>query len=114
MPTKSCAFSTVVDDVSSTRSKPGARSMPSFSSSSQIGKYFTTWLAGSDGGYKKDRPVQQIVNRCLKFLKFCCEEEEELHLEVMDFSLCSPSLLYKFLTIYERSASLDMAGDWVT
>ena len=32
VPTKSCTSSTVVDDVSSTRSKPGARSMPSFSS----------------------------------------------------------------------------------
>ncbi|XP_068727965.1 uncharacterized protein, partial [Montipora capricornis] len=62
VPTKSCASSTVVDDVSSsnTRSKPGARSMPSFSSSSQIGEQFTTWLAGSGGGYKKDRPAQQI------------------------------------------------------
>ena len=46
VPTKSCASSTVVDDVSSsTRSKPGPRSMPSFSSSSQIGEQFTTWLA---------------------------------------------------------------------
>ena len=75
--TKLCALSTVVDDVSSTRSKPVARSMPSFSSSSQIGEQFTTWLAGSGSGYKKDRPAQQIVNICLKFLKFCGEEEEE-------------------------------------
>ena len=45
VPTNSCASSTVVDDVSSTRSKPGARSMPPFSSSSQIGEQFTTWLA---------------------------------------------------------------------
>ena len=36
VPTKSSASSTNDDDVSSTRSKPGARSMPSFSTSSQI------------------------------------------------------------------------------
>ena len=95
VPTKSSASSTNDDDVSSTLSKPGARSMPSFSTSSQIGEQFATWLSGSGGGCKKDRPVQQIVNRCLKFLKFCCEEEEELNFEVMKFSLCSPSLLFK-------------------
>ena len=94
VPTKSCASSTVVD-VSSTCSKPGATSMPSFSSSSQIAEQFTTCLAGSGSGYKKDRPAQQIVNRCLKFLNFCSEEEKELNFEVMDFSLCSPSLLFK-------------------
>ena len=42
--TKQCASSTVVDDVSSTRLKPGARSMPSFSSSSQIGEQFRLGL----------------------------------------------------------------------
>ena len=102
------------DDVSSTRSKPGSRSMPFFSPSSKIGDQFTTWLSGGDGGYKKDRPTQQIVNKCLKFLKFCWEDVEELNLEVMDFSLCSPSLLLSSLIIYKRSASLDMVGDWVT
>ena len=68
--------------------------MPSFSPSSPIGEEFTKWLTG--GCYKKHRPAQQIVSRCFKFLKFCCEEEEELNLEVMQFSLCSPSLMFKF------------------
>ena len=100
VPTKSSASSTNDDDVSSTRSKLGARSMPSSSTSRKIGEQFATWLSGSGGGYKKDRPAQQIVNRCLKFLKFYCEEEEELNFEVMDFSLCSPSLLFKFIDVY--------------
>ena len=108
--TKLCALSTVVDDVSSTRSKPVARSMPSFSSSGQIGEQFTTWLAGSGSGYKKDRPAQQIVNICLKFLKFCCEEEEELHFEVMDFSLCSPRLLFKFIDYLQKECKLGHGG----
>ena len=110
VPTKSSAFSTNDDDVSSTRSKPGARSMPSFSASSQIGEQFATWLSGSGGGYKKDRPAQQIVNRCLKFLKFCCEEEEELNFEVMDFSLCSPSLLFKFIDYLQEECKLGHDG----
>ena len=111
VPTKSCASSTVVDDVSSsTRSKPGTRSIPSFSTSSQIGEQFATWLSGSGGGYKKERPAQQIVNRCLKFLKFCCEEEEELNFEVMDFSLCSPSLLFKFIDYLQEECKLGHGG----
>ena len=84
--------------------------MPSFSPSSQIGEQFTTWLAGSGGGYKKDRPAQQIVNRCFKCLKFCCEEEEELNLEVMDFSLCSPSLLFKFIDYLQEECKLGHGG----
>ena len=88
--------------------------MPSFSTSSQIGKQFATWLSGSGGGYKKDRPAQQIVNRCWKFLKFCCEEEEELNFEVMDLACVLQACCLSLLTIYKRSASSDMAGDWVT
>ena len=107
VPTKSCASSTVVYDISSTPSKSGARSMPSVSLSSQIGKQFATWLSGSGGGYKKDHPAQQIVNRCLKF---CCEEEKELNFEVMDFSLCSPSLLFKFIDYLQEECKLGNGG----
>ena len=111
VPTKSCVSSTVVDDVSSsTGSKPSARSTPSFSTSNQIGEQFVTWLSGSGGGYKKERPAQQIVNRCLKFLKFCCEEEEELNFEVLDFSLCSPSLLFKFIDYLQEECKLGHGG----
>ena len=60
------------DYLSCSRSNPGARLMPSFSASGEIGEQFTTWLTGSGGGYKKDGPAQHIVSRCLKFLKFCC------------------------------------------
>ena len=84
--------------------------MPSFSPSSQIGEPFTTWLSGSGGGYKKDRPAQKIVNRCLKFLKFCCEKEEELNFEVMDFILCSPNLLFKFIDYLQEKCKLGHGG----
>ena len=48
--------------------------------------------------------------RCLKFLKFCCEEEEELNFEVMDFSLCSPSLLFKFIDYLQEECKLGHGG----
>ena len=75
------------DDISHASTKYSARLIPSFSPSGQIGEEFTNWLTGSGGGYKKDRPAQQIVNRCFKFLKFCCEEEEELLLPFVDLTL---------------------------
>ena len=84
--------------------------MPSLSPSSQIGEKFAIWLSGSGGGYKKDRPAQQIVNRCFKSLKFCCEEGEELNLEVMDFSLCSPILLFKFIDYLQEECKLGHGG----
>ena len=84
--------------------------MPSFSVSSQIGESFTKWLTGSGGGCKKDRVAQQIVNRCFKFLKFCCEDEEELSFEVLDFSLCSHSLLFKFIDYLQDECKLGHGG----
>ena len=76
IPRKSSTSSTD-GDISHAATKNGARLITLFSPSAQIGDEFTNWLNGSGGGYKKDRPAQQIVNGCFKFLKFCCEEEEE-------------------------------------
>ena len=84
--------------------------MPLFSVSSQIGELFTKWLTGSGGGCKKDRAAQQIAKRCFKFLKFCCEDEEELSFEVLDFSLCSHSLLFKFIDYLQDECKLGHGG----
>ena len=67
-------------------------------------------LSGSGGGYKKDRPAQQIVNRCLKFLKFWWEDREELNFEVIDFSLRSPRLLFKFIDCLQEECKLGHDG----
>ena len=42
--------------------------------SSKIAQVFLSWL----------------TSRCLKFLKFCCEEDEDLIFEIVDLSLCYP------------------------
>jgi len=54
-------------------------------------------MIGSGGGYKKDRAAQQIVTTCFKFLRFCCEDEEKVSFDVVDFGLCSLNLLVKFI-----------------
>ena len=114
IPKKSSASGTD-GDISHAFTKQCARLIPSFSPSGLICDEFTNCLNGSGGGYKKDRPAQQIVNRCfLKFLKFCCEEEEELNLEVMDFGLCSQACCSNLLTFCKKSAKLDIGGDWAT
>ena len=68
------------------------------------------WLTGSGGGCKKDRTAQQIVTRCLKFLRFCCEDEGELTFHVVDFSLCSPNLLFKFIDYLQEECKLGHGG----
>ena len=90
--------------------KHAVKLLPSFSSSCDIGEVFTKWLTGSGGGCKKDRAAQQIVTRCLKFLRFCCEDEEELIFDVVDFSLCSPNLLFKFIDYLQEEFKLGHGG----
>ena len=76
-----------IQDQSSETTKKAGKLLPSFSLSCDIGEVFTKWLTGSGGGCKKDRAAQRIVTRCFKFLRFCCEDEEELTFDVVDFSL---------------------------
>ena len=86
------------------------RTVATFDKTSNIAKNFLSWLTGSGGGCKSDRQAQQIVNRCLKFLKFCCEDEEELTFDIADFSLCSPNLLFKFVDTMQDDWELGHAG----
>ena len=99
-----------IQDQTSETTKHAVKLLPSFSSSCDIGEVFTKWLTGSGGGCKKDRTAQQIVTRCLKFLRFCCEDEEELTFDVVDFSLCSPNLLFKFIDYLQDECKLGHGG----
>lgn len=86
------------------------RTVASFDMSSDIAQEFLSWLTGSGGGCKSDRQAQQIVSRGLKFLKFCCEDEEELTFDIVDFGLCSPNLLFKFVDTMQDEWKLGHAG----
>ena len=86
------------------------RRVLSFDTSSKIAQDFLSWLIGSGGVCKSDRQAHQIVSRCLKFLKFCCEDEEDLTFEIVDFSLCSPNLLFKFVDMIQDEWNLGHAG----
>ena len=104
------AMENTIQDRTSETTKHAVKLLPSFSSSCDIGEVFTKWLTGSGGGCKKDRTAQQIVTRCLKFLRFCCEDEEELTFDVVDFSLCSPNLLFKFIDYLQDECKLGHGG----
>ena len=99
-----------IQDQTTETTKHAVKILPSFSLSCDIAELFTKWLTGSGGGYKKDRTAQQIVTRCFKFLRFCCEDEEELTFDVVDFSLCSPNLLFKFIDYLQDECKLGHGG----
>ena len=99
-----------IQDQTSKTAKQAGKLLPSFSLSCDIGEVFTKWLTGSGGGCKKDRAAQQTVTRCFKFLRFCCEDEEELTFDVVDFSLCSPNLLFKFIDYLQDACKLGHGG----
>ena len=100
---------TIQDETSET-TKHAVKLLPWFSLSCEIGEVLTKWLTGSGGGCKKDRAAQQIATRCFKFLRFCCEDEEELTFDVVDFSLCSPNLLFKFVDYLQDECKLRHGG----
>ena len=102
------AFSNDCASTESTKHAP--KLFLSFSVSGKIGQDFTNWLTGSGGGYKKDRTATQIAKRSFKFLKFCCEDEEELMFEVIDYNLCSPHLLFKFIDFLQDECKLGHGG----
>ena len=99
-----------IQDQSRETTKHALKLLPSFSLSCDIGEVFTKWLTGSGGGYKKDRAAQQIVTRCFKFLRFCCEDEEKLSFDVVNFGLCSPNLLFKFIDYLQDVCKLGHGG----
>ena len=99
-----------IQDQTTESTKHTVKLLPSFSLSCDIAELFTKWLTGSGGGYKKDRAAQQIVTRCFKFLRFCCEDEEELTFDVVDFSLCSPNLLFRFIDYLQDECKLGHGG----
>ena len=99
-----------IQDQTSKTTKHAVKLLPSFSLSCDIGEVFMKWLTGSGGSCKKDRAARQIVARCFKFLRFCCEDEEELTFDVVDFSLCSPNLLFKFIYYLQDERKLGHGG----
>ena len=54
--------------------------------------------------------TRKIAQPNKKFLRFCCEDEEELTFDVVDFSLCSPNLLFKFIDYLQHECKLGHGG----
>ena len=104
------AGKSIEDEEKDTKPENMLKSVPTFDRSSSIVEELLSRLTGSGGGCKSERQAQQITSKCLKFLKFCCEDEEELSLDIIDFSLCSPNLLFKFVDTMQDEWKLGHAG----
>ena len=99
-----------IQDQTGETTKHAVKLLPSFSLSCDSGEVFMKWLTESGGGCKKDRAAQQIVTRCFKFLRFCCEDEEGLTFDVLDLSLYSPNLLFNFIDYLQEACKLGHGG----
>ena len=88
--------------------------MPCFDISCTLGKEFDKWLIGSGGGCKTQRQAQQIIRKSFKYLKFCCEDDDEeledLSWDIVDFCLSSPSFIFKFADTMQSDWGLGHAG----
>ena len=108
--TEACQQQSNKNDANDDKTSLKIRRALSFDKSSKIAQDFLSWLTGSGGGCKSDRQAHQIVSRCVKCLKFCCEDDEDLTFEIVDFSLCSPNLLFKFVDVMQDEWNLGHAG----
>ena len=101
-----------VDETSNSEKPEKCKSfsaIPSFNVSSEIGEAFYTWLTGC-GGSKSPRDAKQSVSRAFKFIKFCCEDEDEVTYEIVDFSICSPVMLFKFVDALQEEYNIGHSG----
>lgn len=83
--------------------------IPSFAVTSTLGESFFKWLRGCGGG-KSERDARQTVSRAFKFLKFCCEDDDEPTIEIIDFCICSPVFLFKFVDALQEIYSIGHSG----
>ena len=86
------AMENIIQDQTSETTNHTVKLLPSVLSSCNIGEVFTKWLTGTGSDCKEDHAAQQIVTRCLKFLRFCFEDEEEL-----TFTWWTLNMLFKFI-----------------
>ena len=87
-----------------------SKAIASFDPTNNIAKNFFLWLTGSGRGCRSYWEAQPITSKCLKFLKFCCEDKGELTFDMVDFSLCLPNLLFKFVDTMHDDWNLGHAG----
>ena len=104
MVTETCQTSSVQP-----QNKTKYHTIPSYPVSSAMGESFHNWLTGCGGG-KSTRDAKQTVSRAFKFLKFCYEDEEEVTDEIIDFSISSPTMLFKFIDALQEEYSIGHSG----
>ena len=72
-----------------------------------VGENFVKWLCGSTGGGKPRKHAQQTANRVLRYLRFCCaDDDDELTEETIDFCLGSPALVCRFVDAMQDELKL--------
>ena len=72
---------------------------PHFPIQGEICEDLINWLCAAFGGGMSSVQAKQIASRVMKFLKYCCEDDDddELSEDFVDYCLESPNLITKFI-----------------
>ena len=82
------------------KNKPDTSKMPTFDKTIPMRKTFKTWLCSPVGGSKGCVQAEQIVSRVMKFLMYCCEDQEATwHIpnSVIDYCIGSVTMISNFV-----------------
>ena len=80
--------------------RPDTSKMPTFDMTNPIRKTFKQWLCSPVGGSKGCIQAEQIVSRVMKFLMYCCEDQEaSWHIpnSVIDYCIGSVTMISHFI-----------------
>ena len=93
--------------------RSNTKDIPTFLKTCPIFKTFKGWLTSPAGGLKTNVQADQVSCRMMKYLKFCCQDQDEewdVPVQVADYCLGSISLISDFIDYLQTSWSVGYAG----
>lgn len=87
--------------------------MPAFHKTCTLYKEFKKWICSYGGGSKGDNQADQICTRVLKYLKFCCEDNDpswDIPNTVVDYCIGSITVLSDFVSFLRDMWKVGFAG----
>ena len=95
------------------RKRQSTKDMPMFSKTCSLYLAFKNWLLTPGGGGKSNIQADQVGCRVLKYLKFCCKDEDatwDIPNQIADYCLGTVSLLSDFVSFLRDDWNIGYSG----